>query len=392
LQRTLTRVRIARAAAAMIEKGYLWVYRDRLASAVEAGPGELVQLEDSEGHLLGTAQYSTQSKIALRLFTRGPSVPDEPQVLRERLAAASAWRERLLPQRPARRLVYSESDGLPGIIVDRYADALVLQTLTQGADARQALVLELLEDLFAPRQIVVRNDVKIRELEALPSGRIAALGEPPFQVELVDGGLRQIVDLWDGQKTGAFLDQQENHRLVAQMARGRVLDLFTYNGGFALSAAARADSVVGVDSSDTALGWARESARRSGLQNVEWIAQNVFDFVRAARQRGEKFDTIVLDPPAFARRRSELASARQGYRDLNRRALSLLSPGGLLVTCSCSYNLSEEEFVGLVRQAAEAAGRALMLIERRGQAPDHPESLGLPESRYLKCLVLVART
>jgi 23S rRNA (cytosine1962-C5)-methyltransferase len=374
-----------------VEKGYLWVYRDRIAGMVDAGPGQLVQVEGPSGQVLGTAHYSDRSRIALRMLTRGPQPPDEPRLIRDRLIEARQLRERLLPVRAARRLVYSEADGLPGLILDQYADALVLQTLTQGAETRQALILELCCELFSPRQVLLRNDVKVRELEALPLERRVLLGQPPFEVEVQDGALRMSVDLWDGQKTGAFLDQQENHRFVAQIARGRVLDLFTYTGGFALHAAARAESTVGVDTSRSAISRANDAARRSGLTNTEWVCDNVFRFLQSARQRGERFETIVIDPPAFAKRRSDLPAALKGYRDLNRRALALLAPFGALVTCSCSYNLAEDEFVSVVRQAAESAGRRLVLLERRGQSPDHPEILGLPESRYLKCLVLAAR-
>jgi 23S rRNA (cytosine1962-C5)-methyltransferase len=390
LQTATPRVPVQRAAAELIEKGFLWVYRDRLAGQPHCAPGDLVQVEGPQGRILGTAYYSAGSKIALRMLTRGASVPDEAELLRERLDAARRLRDRLLPGFEARRLVYSDSDGLPGLVVDQYADALVVQTLTQAADRRQELLLELLQAQLAPRQIVLRNDVRVRGLEGLPLYRKALLQHDSFEVEVRHGSIRQVVDLWEGQKTGTFLDQQENHHLVGQLARGRVLDLFSYSGGFALHAAPAAEQVVAVDSSQAALALAEQSAGRSGLTNIEWVCSNVFDYIRDAAGRGERFDTVVIDPPAFAKRRSDLPAAQRAYRDLNRRALALLADSGVLVTCSCSYNLSEADLVGLVRQAAESAGRSLALVERRSQSRDHPESLGLPESRYLKCLVLAA--
>jgi 23S rRNA (cytosine1962-C5)-methyltransferase len=308
--------------------------------------------------------------------------------LRERLEQALAWRRNVASGAEACRLVHGEGDGLPSLIVDRYGDHIVLQTLSQGTDRARAEIVTLLVELLQPRGIVERNDPKVRTLEGLEQSVSVLHGEVPERVEVSEGDVRLQVDLRRGQKTGLFLDQRENHLAARSYARGRVFDGFTYDGGFALQVAREADEVLAVDLSTEALDRVVRNAELNGLANVTPRAANVFDMLRAFDDEGEGFDTIILDPPAFAKSRKAVEKAARGYKEINLRALKILRPGGCLVTCSCSYHIHEDDFEQILTEAAVDAGAVVSLVEKRRQARDHPVLLGVPETHYLKCFVL----
>ena len=286
------------------------------------------------------------------------------------------------------RLIYAEADGFPGLVADSYAGHLVLQANHPGLARRLPEIIELLEQHLHPNSITLRHDAEVRRLEELPLEVITVSGELPPRVAVREGAVRLWVDIRGGQKTGLFLDQRENRAAAARYTRGRVLDAFSYQGAFAMHLAPRAEHVTLVESSAAALEMARENAELNGLDQIETVKENVFAYLKAAVAAGQRFDSIVLDPPAFAKSRGERTAAVKGYREINRRAFQLLNPGGVLITCSCSYNLSEPDFLGIVREAAAEARRQAMLVERRGAAKDHPALLSLPESLYLKCLIL----
>jgi 23S rRNA (cytosine1962-C5)-methyltransferase len=364
------------------------VYRSDVVSANGVKPGAMVRVQDERGRPLGTALYSSSSQIAIRTIARR-AVDDLPGLLRERIGAAVVYRERVVRDSDAYRVVFSEGDGLPGLIVDRYHDVLSLQILTQAMDAEamRAVVMEELRQRLQPAAVVERVDMRVRELEQLAERRSGLLYGEKANTVFTMNGVRFHFDALEGQKTGAFLDQRENYATAAEYAHGEALDVFCYQGGFALHLARKAAKVTGVDSSRPAL----EVADKNALLNqrdVEWMEANAFDLLRDYADAGRKYDTIVLDPPAFAKSRKNLETAMRGYKELNLRALKMLRPGGTLVTCSCSYHVSEAEFVGIVGEAAADAHRTLRLMEKRGQAKDHPVLLGVPETGYLKCLIL----
>lgn len=384
---------VSRRGADRVRAGHPWVYRSDVVIA-EADAGDLVRVFGERERPLGWAFWSSTSQIALRFVSgeSGPTPPDERALFADRLRAAAAYRASLGLSTGAFRLVHGEADRLPGLVVDRYADAsgvyLVVQTLSQGADRRLPLFVDLLVAECVPRGVLLRNDPKVRRLEGLHEQVAVAYGEVPDHVSVLEGAVTLQVDLVHGQKTGMFLDQRENHLAAATYARGRVLDAFTYNGGFALQMAARADSVLALDSSATAVAATRENAGVNRMGNVEVREANVFDELRELATAGALFDLIVLDPPAFAKNRAALERAVAGYKEINLRAMQLLAPGGHLITCSCSYNVSETLLVDVVRDAATDARRTMALVEKRMQARDHPVLLSVPETYYLKCLVL----
>jgi 23S rRNA (cytosine1962-C5)-methyltransferase len=379
---------ITQRGAERLKNGHVWVYRSDVVSAEGVAPGSVVTVSDERGRRFGSALYSSSSQIAVRMISAGP-VSDFPELLRERVRQAIAYREPLVHGTDAYRVLFSEADFLPGLIVDRYNEILSVQVLTQAMDAgpvRAALLAELSERL-QPAAIAERVDPHIRELEQLPS-RLSELllGEKTSTIFSMNG-VRFHYEAGEGQKTGAFLDQRENYAAASQYARGEALDVFCYQGAFALHLAQRCGKVTGVDSSRPAL----EVADRNMLLNrseVEWIEGNAFDLLKDYSSAGRQYDTIVLDPPAFAKTRRNLATAMRGYKELNLRALKMLRPGGVLVTCSCSYHVSGEEFLGVVAEAARDAHRTVRLVERRGQAKDHPVIPSIPETSYLKCLIL----
>ena len=385
-------VALSRRGLERLRSGHVWVYRTDLRAPSGLQGGEVVRLVDDRGWFVGKAFYGKQSQISVRLLTREDEPIDEAFFAR-RLIQARALRDAAGPDpelRRAARVVHGEADLLPGLVVDRYADCLVVQTLIEATDARRELFADLLQQLWKPRAIVERNDVKVRAHEGLPLRKGLLRGAEPGPVEFLEGEVKLVADLLEGQKTGAFLDQAENRIEAGRYARGRALDCFTYGGAFALQLARRAAQVIAVDVSEQAAAQGREAAARNGAHNVEFKVANAFDLLRAESEAGERYDTIVLDPPAFAKTKASIDAALRGYKEINLRAFHLLSPGGVLVTNSCSFHVDEGMFERTVLQAASDAGRSVQVIERRGAAKDHPTLLGVPETRYLKCLILRA--
>ena len=372
---------------ARLRAGHVWVYRSDLVGADGIAGGALVQVVDERGRAHGSALYSSASQIALRMVSPRP-VQDLAELIRERLLAAIGYRKQVVSDTDAFRLVFSEADFLPGLIVDRYNDVLTVQALTQAMDsesARQAVV-ETLTQQLAPAGIVERVEARVRELEQLPQRASGLLAGQKADTVFTMNGVRFQYRGLEGQKTGAFLDQRENYAAAARYAHGEALDVFCYQGGFALHLAAACSRVTGVDSSRPALETAEQNAALNGRE-IEWIEANAFDLLKDYSAAGRQYDTIVVDPPAFARSRKTLETALRGYKELNLRALKMLRQGGVLVTCSCSYHVSEADFLESVASAAADAKRTVRLIEKRGQAKDHPVLLGVPETSYLKCLV-----
>jgi 23S rRNA (cytosine1962-C5)-methyltransferase len=381
-------VKIARRGADRLKAGHVWVYRSDVTSADGVAPGALVSVTDERGKPVGTAFYSSSSQIAIRMLST-EDVPDLLVLLRDRVQAAIEYRERVVRDTDAYRIIFSEADFLPGLIVDRYNDILTLQVLTQAMDGtkvRETILSELNERL-KPASVIERVDPKIRELEQLPpraSGPIQ--GEKTGTVFSMNG-VKFNYEALEGQKTGAFLDQRENYAAAAQYARGEALDAFCYQGGFALHLAKNCSKVSGIDSSRPALEVADRNAALNG-RDIEWTEANVFDLLRDYSSAKTQYDTIVLDPPAFAKSKQNLDAALRGYKELNLRALKMLRPGGILVTCSCSYHASQAAFVEILAEAARDAHRTVRILESRGQSKDHPVLLNVPETSYLKCIIL----
>jgi 23S rRNA (cytosine1962-C5)-methyltransferase len=369
-----------------IRGGHLWIYRSDVIKADDAAGGAIVTVRDQNRNLIGQAFYSDSSQIALRFLTQSEDVIDKDW-WRRRIQEAAARRNRIEPDTNAFRLIYSEGDLLPSIILDRYDDVLVLQTLSQGSEAIKSLLTEVLAEEFHPRAIVERNDVRVRQHEGLELTNGVLLGTPPDEIEILQHGIRFIVSPLAGQKTGSFLDQRENRVAARVLAHGRGLDCFTFNGAFALHLADVCEEVTGIDISADAIQTAQRNAEINGAANVKFLEANVFDALREMESSGERFDTIVLDPPAFAKNRASIGAAARGYKEINLRALKLLNPGGVLITCTCSYHMSEELFLKLVTEAANDAHRRLQLVEKRTQASDHPILFGVPETYYLKCVI-----
>jgi 23S rRNA (cytosine1962-C5)-methyltransferase len=381
-------VAISSRGAARLKAGHVWVYRSDIVSADGIAPGALISVADERGKSLGTALYSSASQIAIRMISPRP-VSDLETLLRERIREAVAYRERVVRNTDAYRVVFSEADALPGLIVDRYNDVLALQILTQAMDAaplRQAVVAELNQQL-KPEAIAEHVDPRVRELEQLPHKASGLLQGEKTSTIFAMNGVRFHYQALAGQKTGAFLDQRENYAAAAEYARGEALDVFCYHGGFALHLAERCSPVTGVDSSRPALEVAEQNAQLNSRE-IEWIEANAFDLLRDYADSGRKYDTVVLDPPPFAKSKRSLDAALRAYKELNLRALKMLRPGGTLVTCSCSYHVGETEFMAVVAQAGLDVHRNLRLVENRSQAKDHPILLNVPETRYLKCLIV----
>jgi 23S rRNA (cytosine1962-C5)-methyltransferase len=386
--RGLPVVKVSRRGADRLKGGHAWVYRSDIVSADGVAPGALVGVADDRERFLGTALYSSASQIAIRLISRD-AVKDLDSLLRRRIQDAIAYRERVVRDTDAYRIVFSEADFLPGLIVDRYNDLLSLQVLTQAMDTdavRQIIVSEL-EARLRPAAIAERVDPRVRELEQLPARPSGLLQGEKTSTVFSMNGLRFHYEAFEGQKTGAFLDQRENYAAAAQYARGEALDVFCYHGGFALHLAQQCSKLTGVDSSRPALEIADRNAALNGRE-IEWIEANAFDLLRDYASAGQQYDTIVLDPPGFAKSKNNLETALRGYKELNLRALKMLRPGGILVTCSCSYHVSSGKFTEVVAEAARDMHRNLRIVENRTQAKDHPILLTVPETAYLKCLVL----
>ncbi|HEY6370233.1 MAG TPA: class I SAM-dependent rRNA methyltransferase, partial [Candidatus Sulfotelmatobacter sp.] len=382
---TLPTVKVSPRGATRLKDGHVWVYRSDIVSADGVLPGSLVQVTDHRGKPLGSALYSSSSQIAIRMISHD-QIPDLPALLRHRITAAIAYRESLVTDTEAYRVVFSEADFLPGLIVDRYDDILSLQMLTQAMDAnlsRETVISELSQQLH-PVSIIERVDPRVRELESLPPRASGLLHGSKTATTFAMNGVQFHFDALEGQKTGAFLDQRENYAAAALYAHGEALDVFCYQGGFALHLAPRCSQVTGVDSSRPALELADQNATLNQTllkgKEIEWIEANAFDLLKDYSSSDRRYDTVVLDPPAFAKSKRDLDSALRGYKELNLRALKMLRPGGMLITCSCSYHVSQHNFLEMLASAALDAHRTLRLIEVRGQAKDHPVLLNIPET------------
>jgi 23S rRNA (cytosine1962-C5)-methyltransferase len=381
-------VKLSTRGTARLHARHPWVYRSDIVGANDIPPGALVRVHDERGKFLGTALYSSSSQIAIRMISHG-SVTDLPALVADRIRDAIAYRKNIVENTDAYRIVFSEADFLPGLIIDRYNDVISAQILTQAMDTapvREAIVQTLREDL-QPSGIVERVDARIRELEQLPPRQSGLLWGDKSSTEISMNGVRFYYDGLEGQKTGAFLDQRENYAAAAQYAHGEALDAFCYQGAFALHLAAKCSSVSGVDSSRPALEMADRNAELNGRE-VEWIEANAFDLLRDYAAASRHYDTIVLDPPAFAKTKRDLEKALGGYKELNLRAMKMLRPGGILVTCSCSFHVSPHDFLKVVADAAQDAHKSLRVLENRGAAKDHPILLNVPETSYLQCLIL----
>ena len=364
-----------------------WIFADDIASADDATHGDLVRVRDRAGSVLGIAFFSQRSKIALRVVAHADLVPDAA-FWASRVDAALARRGPEVAGWTARRLVFGEADDIPGLVADIYGAHLVLQVLTAGTERIVEPVVAALCDRLPVASVLARNDPSVRALEGLPREVKQLSGTTPAEIVVDEGGVRYAADPWRGQKTGAFLDQRDNRIASASYAKGRVLDAFSYHASFALHAARHAAEVVAVDASRDALARGRANAERNGATNVTFLEANAFEDLRERDRSGERFDLVILDPPAFAKSRADVVAARRGYKEINVRALRLLGPGGVLISSSCSYNLDEPSFEALLREAAADAGRDVVVRERRGQSADHPVRLGFPEGRYLKCFIL----
>jgi 23S rRNA (cytosine1962-C5)-methyltransferase len=368
-----------------LQRGHPWIYRSDLAE-VSAEPGAVVRVLDPRRRPAGYAFFSDRSQIALRMLTRRDEPPDI-HFWRERLARALQFRAALDLDATAYRLVHGEADLLPALIVDRYGEYLVIQTLSQGTERLAPTVVQLLVEQLAPRGILARNDPRVRLLEGLEPKVELLHGDVPDRVLVREGGVGFEADLWRGQKTGLFLDQRENRTAAVAYAHGRLLDCFSYNGGFALRLAPRCTAATAIDVSEDATARTAANAAANGMALTVRTA-NVFDALREMDRGDERFETIVLDPPAFAKNRDALPKALAGYKEINLRALKLLSPGGVLVTCTCSYHVDEPTFASLLHAAALDAGSDVSIVEKRMQGRDHPVLLGVPETHYLKCFIL----
>jgi 23S rRNA (cytosine1962-C5)-methyltransferase len=369
-----------------IRAGHLWVYRSDVRSA-DAQPGAIVRLTDERGRFQGRAFYSDKSQIAIRLLTR-EDIPTDRAFFQQRLEKAAAYRRVVVENTDAWRMVYSEADQLPSLIVDRYGDYLVLQTLSQGTDRHKDLFVELLNQMFSPKGILERNDPRVRLLEGLDQRVNVLAGEVPDEMVARENGIVFACDLKKAQKTGSFLDQRENHWAARKYASGEVLDCFSYQGGFALTVADRCSHVESTDMAPAAVAAARRNQELNHISNVTFREGNSFDILKEYDDVGRRFEMVILDPPAFAKNRDSIDAAQRGYKEINLRGLKLLKPGGFLMTCSCSYHISEALFLQILAEAATDAKRSVAVVDRRTQAKDHPILLTMPETHYLKCLVI----
>ncbi len=369
-----------------LRSGHPWVYRSDVRSA-QAESGAIVRVMDERGRFHGRAFYSDRSQIAVRLLTR-ENVPVDRSFFAERLRRAATYRETVVENTDAYRLVHGEADLLPSIVIDRYGDYVVVQTLSQGSERQKDLIVEILVQLFSPKGILERNDPKVRLLEGLPQSVSVLHGEVPAEILAKENGITFVYDLAKGQKTGSFLDQRENHWAARRYASGEVLDCFSYQGGFALTIADQCEHVEGVDMGAAAVQAARRNQELNSIANVTFRKGNAFDVLKEYDEVGRRFQMVILDPPAFAKNRDSLEAAERGYKEINLRALRILQPGGYLVTCSCSYHLSEALFLQLIAEAANDAKKNVVVAERRTQAQDHPILLTMPETHYLKALIL----
>jgi 23S rRNA (cytosine1962-C5)-methyltransferase len=369
-----------------LRSGHLWVYRSDVRTA-RAEPGAVVRLTDERGRFHGRAFYSDKSQIAVRLLTREDVAVDRAFFV-ERLRRAADYRKLIVENSEAFRLVHGEADLLPSLIVDRYGDYLVLQTLSQSTERQKDLFVQILVEIFSPKGVLERNDPKVRMLEGLDQ-RVSVLhGKVPPEISVQENGLTFVYDLLAGQKTGSFLDQRENHWAARRYASGDVLDCFSYRGGFALTIASRSARVEGIEMAAAAVEAAERNRQLNSIANAVFREGNTFDLLKQYDELSRRFQMVILDPPAFAKNRDSIPAAQRGYKEINLRALKILEPGGYLVTCSCSYHISEALFLQILAEAANDAGKRIVVAERRTQSQDHPILLTMPETHYLKCLIV----
>ncbi len=369
-----------------LRSGHWWVYRsDVKPGGAEAGA--IVRVNDERGNFQGRAFYSDRSQIAVRLLTREDIAIDR-KFFASRLKQAADYRRLVVEDTDAFRLVHGEADHLPSIIVDRYGDYFVIQTLSQAAEKQKSVIVDLLVEMFQPKGVLERNDPKVRLLENLEQKVGVLYGEVPNEIVAKENGISFVYDLAGGQKTGGFLDQRENHWAARRYSKGEVLDCFSYQGGFALTVAANCDHVEAVDMAPAAIVASRRNQELNKISNVTFREANTFDLLKEYDELDRRFDTIILDPPAFAKNRDSIPAAQRGYKEINLRALKLLKPGGYLITCSCSYHISEALLLQIVAEAANDAKKSIVVSERRMQAQDHPVLLTMPETLYLKCLIV----
>ncbi|MBU2623766.1 MAG: class I SAM-dependent rRNA methyltransferase [Proteobacteria bacterium] len=377
---------ISKRATERIKAGHLWIYRSDITGFPAEG-GSVVAVCDSGGKFYGKAFYSDKSQIALRLLTTLDETVDEGFWI-NRLESALILRRKVVVNSEVCRLVNGEGDGIPSVIVDRYKDVLSIQTLSQGSDKIKDLIAEILSKLIDPVSIIERNDGKVRDLEGLPKQISVLKGYDPGEIVCLENGLKFYFHPSSGQKTGAFLDQRENRALAGRLSFGAGLDCFCYGGGFALNMAGSCETVEAIDISESAIELAKKNTLLNGIINIQFETDNVFDRLKLYDGQKRKFDTIILDPPAFAKSRAHIKAAEKGYKEINLRAMRMLNPGGLLITSSCSQHMDENAFLNILARAASDAGRKVQVIEKRTQGKDHPFLISMPETFYLKCIFL----
>jgi len=382
----MSKVFVNQKGAKRIRKGHLWIYKSDVLK-IDADGGDVVSVFDEAKNFVGKAFYSDSSEITLRIFTTKKEEIDR-DYWKNKIVAAFKRRPPLENSNTnSMRVINSEGDLIPSLIVDFYNGIFVIQTLTQGTEKLKQTFVEILRDEFSPQAIVERNDARVRLLEKLETQNSVLYGEVPAETVIEQDGIKFFITPLEGQKTGSFLDQRENHFVARKYAFGRALDCFTFNGGFALNIAASCEKVTALDISDEAINLAKRNAELNKISNVDFQTANVFDALRELEKSGEKFDTIVLDPPAFVKNRNALKQAVRGYKEINLRALKLLNPNGILMTCSCSYHFTEEIFLQTMEEAVRDSRRKAHLVEKRMQASDHPILVGMPETYYLKCFI-----
>ena len=370
-----------------VRAGHPWIYRADVVDVSAAG-GEIVEVIGPRHRRIGSALFSDRSQISIRMLSLGDDAIADEGLLRARIERAVRFRESLGLDATAYRLVHGEADLLPSLVVDRYDDYLAIQALSQGMDRLLPAITSMLVDLLRPQGILARNDPKVRALEGLPQSIDLLHGDVPDSILVREGPVEFDVDLRKGQKTGLFLDQRENREAAARYARGRLLDCFSYNGGFALRLARTCPQAEALDISADAVERIRANAVRNGVPHLQAREVNVFDELRRLERAGDRYDTIVLDPPAFAKNKASIPNAIAGYKEINLRAMRLLNPGGYLITCSCSYNVNEEMFAAVIHEASVDSHIPVAIVEKRTQGRDHPVLVGVPETYYLKCFIL----
>ena len=371
------------------QQGHPWIYRSDVTQRPSA-PAGIVRVRDARGKAIGLALWSPRSEISLRLLDSDPSARIDARWWHDKIAASVARRAPIAADANSYRLVYGEGDALPSLICDKYDRWVVLQLMSAGLESQRNEIVAAVESVVHPLGVLARNDVPLRKKEGLSLESELLGGDVPKIVDAVEHGVRYLAAPWTGQKTGAFLDQRENRAFIGERAHGRALDCFSYHGSFALHLARKAERVIALDSSAAALERAKENFTLNGLTNIETVEVNAFDYLKERERARDRFDTIVLDPPAFAKTRSSLPAAIRGYKEINLRAMRLLNPGGLLFTASCSFHLTKPLFLEMLESAAADSGRRIAMRELRGQPLDHPEVLTIPETGYIKGALLEA--